>query len=121
MPPKANQRRKGGRSGDQLRNNARQRWLGTTVKTTGNANDDVPLLQWGTKNNWLTFKEKMKTACLEKFGNLGRLIEDEDYYTPPDINEDDYPDWENDDMQKYLYYDAQKSRQRNQRNARQST
>ena len=84
----------------------------------GDSDAAVPLLRFGAKNNWLKFKEKLSIACTEKYGDLGRLIDSGEYWAPPKIKTDDYPDWENNDMQKYLYYDAQKSRQREIREMR---
>ena len=54
----------------------------------------------------------METACLEKFGNLGRIIEEEEYFTPTEIDEADYPGWRTDEIQKMLYLGAHKARQK---------
>ena len=43
------------------------------------SNKAVPMLRYGPSTNFLVFKEKLKTACLEKIGNLGRIIEDDKY------------------------------------------
>ena len=112
MPPKSNWRRQRGKNTDELRNRQRSRWLKQAPKNTGDSSEDVPLLQWGSRNNWLQFKEKMKTACLEKFGNLGRIIEEEEYFTPTEIEESDYPNWRTDEIQKMLYLAAHKARQK---------
>ena len=58
--------------------------LGTNTKE-GNSDSAVPLLKFGTGNNWLKFKEKISTACLEKYGDLARLMQLENYYVPPEI------------------------------------
>ena len=43
------------------------------------SNEAVPMLRYGPNTNFSIFMEKLKTACLEKFGNLGRIIEDNKY------------------------------------------
>ena len=58
--------------------------LGISAKAD-NSDSAVPLLKFGTGNNWLKFKEKISTACLEKYGNLARLMQTEYYYKPPKI------------------------------------
>ena len=55
--------------------------LGTHTKE-GNSDTAVPLLKFGTGNNLLKFKEKILTACQEKYGDLARLMQLENYYTP---------------------------------------
>jgi hypothetical protein len=37
--------------------------------------DGVPILRYGPDNNYAKFKEKLSTAAIEKYGDLGRLIE----------------------------------------------
>jgi hypothetical protein len=44
------------------------------------------MLRLGTTNNFDTFKKKLSIACMEKYKNLGRLIVDETYYTPPAVD-----------------------------------
>ena len=66
--------------------------LGTTAKT-GDSDAAVPLLKFGAKNNWLKFKEKLHTACVEKYGDLGRLLETEEYFEPKEIDANEYPNW----------------------------
>ena len=43
-----------------------------------------------TGSNWDYFKRKMAIACMESVGNLGRLIDDEAYYSPPAIIDSKY-------------------------------
>ena len=78
MPPNAgrNRRSKGSDRSNYLLGNSSQ---------AGNSVTAVPLLKFGTGNNWLKFKEKLITACIEKYGNLARLMQLESYYTPPKI------------------------------------
>jgi hypothetical protein len=33
------------------------------------------MLKYGPYNNFIVFKERLKTACMEKYGDLARLIE----------------------------------------------
>ncbi len=41
--------------------------------------DDVPILKYGPGNSYVVFKERLKAACVKKYGNLGRIIRDENY------------------------------------------
>ncbi len=50
----------------------------------------VPMLRYGPLNNFDVFKKRLAIACLEKYKNLGRIINDEKYYVPPNINPLDY-------------------------------
>ena len=50
------------------------------------SNAAVPQLGYGHKGNWDPFKRKMIVVCLEKYKNLGRLIQDEAYYDPPAVD-----------------------------------
>ena len=95
MPPNANGRRTAGR-GFSRRNQGQSRrdyLLGNAKSKSGDSDAAVPLLQFGARNNWLKFKDKIHTACVEKYGDLGRLIETEDYFMPAEILESEYPDW----------------------------
>ena len=45
----------------------------------------IPMLSWSpnfTTNNFASWKEKITNLALGKFGHLGRLFEDGDYYAP---------------------------------------
>ena len=55
--------------------------MGTKTKE-GNSKSAVPLLKFGSGNNWLKFKEKIATACIEIYGDLGRLVETDTYHDP---------------------------------------
>jgi len=57
-----------------------------------NADQAVPMLRIGgtTGSNWDYFKRKMSVACMESVGNLGRLIDDEAYYVPPQVVDADF-------------------------------
>lgn len=57
---------------------------------TLNSDQDVPMLKFGPSNNFVLFKERLATACLEKYGKLGRLIGLEKYWMPPPIDEKKY-------------------------------
>jgi len=39
----------------------------------------VPVLQFGSGNNFNVFKEKSALVALEKFGDLARLVETDEY------------------------------------------
>jgi len=49
------------------------------------------MLTFGPGNNFITFKELLFTAAIEKYGDLGRLILVEAYFEPEEVNRDDYP------------------------------
>jgi len=55
-----------------------------------NSDTAVPLLRMGVSNNFDNFRKKISIACLEKYKNLGRLIQDETYYVPPAIDPKTY-------------------------------
>ena len=76
MAPNATRSRRGGQRGSESRANRNR----AGYKSAESSDKDVPLLKFGQGNNWLVFKEKMYTACLEKYGDLARLIENEEYY-----------------------------------------
>lgn len=44
--------------------------------------EGIPTLKCGKDNNFHKFREALSDASLIKFGNLGRLINDEKYYIP---------------------------------------
>jgi hypothetical protein len=60
------------------------------MATDLNSNSAVPMLHYGPSMNYDVFKRKMIVACLEKFGNLGRMIQDEGYYEPRDVDQSVY-------------------------------
>jgi hypothetical protein len=83
---KAGGRDRRGRSGPGNKNGPK-----TTSKSL-NSDEAVPMLKYGPYNNFIVFKERLKTACMEKYGDLARLIELEMYWEPDAINRDvDYP------------------------------
>jgi hypothetical protein len=69
------------------------------------------MLRLGVSNNFDTFKKKVSIACLEKYKNLGRLINDEAYYVPPQVDLADF-DLANDtnDIEKTRLREAHKRR-----------
>jgi len=73
----------------------------------------VPILKYGPGSNWVVFNEKLSKAALEKYGDLGRLIEDEQYYEPPQVDRSKY-DLNNDPdgFNKILLQEALKARQK---------
>jgi hypothetical protein len=44
------------------------------------------MLWFGASNNYNLFKRKISIACQEKYTNLGRLINNEDYYVLPVVD-----------------------------------
>ena len=52
------------------------------------AEEAIPILKYGPGNNWIEFKKRMAIAATEKYRNLGRIIEQEVYYVPPEITFD---------------------------------
>ena len=84
----------------------RRNYLLGTSSPAGNSDSAVPLLKFGTGNNWLKFKEKLSTACIEKYGDLARLMQTESYYIPPEIEGvrmEPYEGWQNDKVKEILY------------------
>ena len=62
---------------------------------TAHVGDGVPVLRYGPDNNFSKFKEKLSTAAIEKYGDLGRLVETGEYYEPPEPDISDF-DLDND-------------------------
>ena len=54
------------------------------------SNENMPMLTFETSSNFAIFREKLLMVCLEKYGDLGRLIEDKEYYTPDPIEIDNF-------------------------------
>jgi len=73
----------GGRGG---RGNSRS-WSPWQPKS---ADETVPILKFGTTNNWIDFKKKMSTAAKKKFGELGFIIDKEIYPTYPATDKSGY-------------------------------
>jgi hypothetical protein len=72
----------------------------TSIKSL-NSDEAVPMLKYGPYNNFIVFKERLKTACMEKYGDLARLIELEMYWEPDPIDKDqDYPTASSDEFVK---------------------
>jgi hypothetical protein len=92
---------------------------GSPRSVTANLSSDgaVPMLRFTPPGNWDLFKRKMTVAALEKFGNLGRLIQDESYYDPPAVNTQLY-DLVNDPhgIQRALLIKAYEARDKEMRN-----
>jgi len=42
----------------------------------------IPMLRYGKGNNFYKFKEALSEVAMEKYGNLGKLIDLERYYLP---------------------------------------
>ena len=61
-----------------------------TATKSLDSDEAVPELKFGPGNNFVLFKERLLTACLEKYGGLGRLILMEEYWYPEAIDQEDY-------------------------------
>ena len=74
----------------------------------------VPMLRHGTENNFPTHKKKLAVAVLEKYHDLGRMIDLGEYYVPDAVDADLY-DLDDDPHGLNLseYKDARKTRLRN--------
>jgi hypothetical protein len=89
-----NERKKEGRSnkddhnqgrkdrGDRSRDQQKPQGKG---KQLLNSDGAVPMLKYGLSNSYDVFKKKLTVTCMGKYKNLGRLINDEKYYVPPEI------------------------------------
>jgi Zinc knuckle. len=75
-----------------------------------NSDEAVPMLKYGPNNNYVTFKDRIKTACMEKYGDLGRLIELESYWEPPKVDRSAFPNAEKDLFEKQALIEAVKER-----------
>jgi hypothetical protein len=42
----------------------------------------IPMLKYGKGNNFYKFREALSEVAMEKYGNLGKLIDLEEYYLP---------------------------------------
>ena len=59
-------------------------------QSTRDTSESVPKLRYGANSNLATFKQKMVVAAMEKYGNLARLLELDEYYEPDPIELSDY-------------------------------
>ena len=77
-----------------------------------NSDEAVPMLRYGPYNNFITFKERLKTACMERYGDLARLIELEDYWMPDEVDRtrEEYREADTDEFQKAALIHAIKER-----------
>ena len=81
---------RGGRGGRFVRGNNSGRGNFSNKRESLNSDEAVPMLKYGPSGNYDLFKKKMITACLEKYKHLGRIIEEEAYYKPPDIDRNEF-------------------------------
>ena len=63
----------------------RRNYLQKISAKAGNNDSAVAVPKFCTGNNWLKFKKKISTACLEKYGNLVQIMQTESYYETPKI------------------------------------
>lgn len=54
-------------------------------KKTG-AIAELPVLRWGQGTNYTEFKKELSTYAVRVYKDLGRLIEDVEYYEPPAVD-----------------------------------
>jgi Zinc knuckle len=80
-----------------------------TPKEPLNSDEAVPLLRCGPGNNFMLFKKRLSVVCMERYGDLGRIIKDEKYYEPPAVDISKY-DSAN-DLVKELIKDRLKQRE----------
>ena len=73
----------------------------------------VPVLKYGTDNNFAVFKKNLSMAAMEKYGDLARLIDTGDYFVPEEVDADAF-DLEDDPHGLNLsdFKDARKDRNR---------
>ena len=55
------------------------------------AEDSIPILRYGPNNNYVEFKKRLSLVCLEKYKVLGRVIEEEKYWVPEEVDLSLYP------------------------------
>lgn len=73
----------------------------------------VPILLYGTDGNFQLWKKKTSLAALEKYGDLGRLFDLSEYFSPPTIEIEDYDlDEDPHGLNLSEYKDARKERNR---------
>ena len=80
---------RGDKSGKSERGQQRRRSFVPRKKKLS-ADENVPMLTFGQATNFAEFQEALSTACLEKYGDLGRLIEDDEYYKPDEVKKSDH-------------------------------
>ena len=107
----------GGRAGQRDRGEYRRDYRDRTAREPDTI--VVPILRYGTNSNFLKFKEKLSRLALKDYKDLGRIIEDMEYYEPPEIDEDDY-DLDNDPrgVKLQTYKDELKERSKSIRDMR---
>lgn len=73
----------------------------------------IPTLRYGVDNNFPDFKKKLSRGALEMFKDLGRMFDLGEYYSPPEVEAEDY-DLEDDPYGANVsdYKDARKNRNR---------
>ena len=81
-------RGRGGRGG--RGHNSQQRSYNSERSAPKDSKEAVPILRYGPSNNWIDFTKKVSLAACEHYGDLGKLIDDEKYYEPAEIDQKDY-------------------------------
>ena len=106
-----------GRSGNRrYRGPARRGYRGRNNRQNRGSNDDakdkqgVPIIKYGPRNNLLKWKEKLRTACVEEYGDLGRMIGLNAYWEPEEVLEETYHGWKTSMIKKEMYLTAIKDR-----------
>lgn len=74
----------------------------------------IPILKYGPSSNFIKFRERLSEHAIKEYGNLGLLIETDEYYEPPEINDLEFGSFEEYEDQlgvnKMLYTQALKER-----------
>ena len=68
----------------------RRRFDNAKQKKDLDSNKNVPMLTFGTNTNYATFKERLTISCVEKYGDLARLLTDGKYYVPDELDPNDF-------------------------------
>ena len=74
------------------------------------AEDAVPVLTYGPNNNYIEFRKRMAIAASKMYGDLGRIIEDEKYYSPDPLDNTQYN--MQDEIEKAICLELNKERER---------
>ena len=69
-----------------LSENSKQGSMGKPFRRHGRKPEEekkgISMLRYGKGNNFYKFRETLSEVAMEKFGNLGKLIDLEEYYLP---------------------------------------
>lgn len=74
------------------------------------SNKAVPMLKYRPSNNFVTFKNRLRTVCMEKYGDLGILIKTKAYWQPPAMDKYSFPNADTNFYEKQALVKAIKQR-----------